>query len=84
MSITNEDMVSVYPNPAVNTININYSNFENSTITIFDMLGQKHNDEISLLEENTEINIENLSPGLYFFQIRNKNRTLKAIIFVKE
>ena len=84
MSITNEDMVSVYPNPAVNTININYSNFENSTITIFDMLGQKHNDEISLLKENTELNIENLSQGLYFFQIRNKNRTLKAIRFVKE
>jgi hypothetical protein len=48
------------------------------------MLGQKHNDEISLLKENTEINIENLSQGLYFFQIRNKNITLKAIRFVKE
>ena len=84
ISVTNEDMVSVYPNPAVNTINMNYSNFENSTITIFDMLGQKHNDEISLLKENTQINIENLSQGLYFIQIKNKSRTLKAIRFVKK
>lgn len=84
ISITNENIVSVYPNPIVNSLNINCANYENFAITIYDMLGQKHHDEVFLLKEHTQVNIDNLPPGLYFMEIKNRNKILSVIRFIKE
>jgi len=84
ISITNDNIISVYPNPCVNTLNINYVHHENTTITIYDMFGQKQNGDVPLLKEKTQINVNNFRPGLYFMEIKNKYGTLKVIRFVKE
>jgi len=75
--------IRIYPNPARDHISIKGIAAQ-STITIFNMYGSK----ISMIEnrhsEQIEISIPDLSPGVYFVQVQNKNDfTLKGK-FVKE
>ncbi len=70
----------VYPNPAVDFLNIEYleSNKQFTTYKVFDITGRK-------LLENTNFNtknidVETLSKGIYFLQIDN----YKPLRFIKE
>ena len=80
-TVANEELrfsnVHVYPNPVNNRLKFDVANTETalSKIVIFDMFGriliQKQVENSSL---SFEINIENLSNGVYFYTLSHQNR----------
>ena len=56
----------VYPNPMNNTL---YINGDVQDVTIFNAVGQ----QVLFVESRNEINVEDLSEGLYFVRISDKN-----------
>jgi uncharacterized protein YjbI with pentapeptide repeats len=76
--------LAVYPNPAVDVLNINISNasFKNSSVTITNVSG-KQLINTNMSGANTQINIEGLSNGIYFVNITNENGFKKTVKFVK-
>jgi hypothetical protein len=65
----NENVFIIYPNPATDYINIQPS--EGSDIQIFDMLGTVVA-SIHPMTSSHRMNIEHLSPGIYFIKIGNR------------
>jgi len=67
--ISDEQFVTVYPNPNSGIFNIEISNKEiaNSSMQIFNIQGQIIYDEKSVL--NNRINIQDINSGLYFLRI---------------
>ena len=69
--------ISIYPNPAKNSLNINFGTINNSDlsteISIYDLQGKK----IKSIQRNTEIiqnvNTSQLSDGIYVLKINNQN-----------
>ena len=73
--------VLLYPNPTKNTINLlSKNNKIISEITIYNSIGQITNRKYG---NSTAINVENLSNGLYFMEIKTENKIYKTK-FVKE
>lgn len=73
-----ESSISVFPNPAINELNIPYSNTLSSTlqIEICDLFGNrvlKTTIPGKQIPEVIKLNINGLSPGLYFGKIINKD-----------
>lgn len=69
--------ISVYPNPAVSTINFQLNNNEVDLIKIFDISGR----EITALQVSSaleSVNTENFEAGVYFYQIINNGTILKT------
>mgnify|MGYP000045588676 CR=1 FL=1 len=71
--------ISIYPNPATTVLNI--ENAENSSIEVYNMLGQSlySKNNISLSEQ---VGVSHLSQGTYFVKITNGNaiKTSKFIV----
>lgn len=67
-SVDENNVVSfeVYPNPMNNTL---YINGDVQDVTIFNAVGQ----QVLFVESRNEINVEDLSEGLYFVRISDKN-----------
>lgn len=63
--------VTVYPVPANNTLNIQFENNGKSFATVYNMLGSVLSNT-TLTGNNSAINIETLSNGLYTIQITNE------------
>ena len=79
---------SVFPNPANNIINIQFSNSfaedKNATIEIIDLLGQSvYQKSIQLNKESESIDVNNLSKGIYLLNIRNDGKN-NVTTFVKQ
>lgn len=76
--------VTVYPNPAKNTLNINLGNeiVGETNFNLFDIQGRK---VVTKKSSNTSeiLNIENLSKGIYLLTIDNNNAQ-KTIKIIKE
>lgn len=69
-----EQKVKIYPNPSSNLLNIE-TNFNFSAIEIIDITGKIR---ATINENQKEVNIENLSAGLYFLRLTNdKNIVLE-------
>jgi hypothetical protein len=82
--LVSDAQLAVYPNPAVDVLNINISNasFKNSSIIITNVSGQELiNTNMSGTDK--QINIEGLSNGIYFVNISNDNGFNKTVKFVK-
>ena len=76
--------VSLYPNPARATVNINLGNLEGaSDIQFFDVQGrmvlQKRVNAM-----NAQINVESLPPGIYMVKLKNNLAEVLLTKFVKE
>jgi len=75
--------ISLFPNPAVNFINISFSTSGNYTLSMVNEIGQL---VATNAVENTPTlvwNVSGLTPGIYFIQIRSQNgrsETKKVII----
>lgn len=84
LNITENNKVTLYPNPAKNTITINFNqNINQSNINIYNIFGQliyrKNN-----FSANTEtIDITALSSGIYYIELISEELTTQ-IKFVKE
>ncbi len=76
----NGNLFSVFPNPAKNQINIKAdATLIGSSYTVFDNLGKKVL-EGKIISENTIVELENLSVGVYLLSIGdNLKQTFKVI-----
>jgi len=77
------DIVSLYPNPASNTISLNIEetfNYRNSTITIQNTLGQT----IKKLSFTKNIDVSDLSEGCYFLQVTLSTGEVYKAKFIKQ
>ena len=81
LSVTPETTVSfdVYPNPAINVVNVT-SNFNgNQTVEIFDITGKTV--LVSTLNNGADINVSELTKGAYFVKVsQNGNSATKKLI----
>jgi hypothetical protein len=72
----NENLISLYPNPAASIVNIrDYNNF--NTLTVYDQLGK-----IVLQQaiESPSVNISNLTPGVYIFKLTGTDKSVNQRI----
>ena len=78
--LTNENLFSVYPNPAHNIVNVSAdSKLIGSSYTILDNTGRIVL-QGKIVSENTTIDLQNLSGGIYLFGIgENLKQTFKII-----
>ncbi len=79
----NENLLSditVFPNPAINTLNINTEE-KNYTLSVFDMLG-KQVFKASEINGATAINVEKMNTGLYVIKINSENGTHTQLVVV--
>lgn len=73
-------MLSIYPNPTDDIININSSELI-SSVQITDMLGNWLYSDINLKAGDSRLNLSGLSPGIYILKINCKeNIYIKKII----
>ena len=78
-----ESIISIYPNPAVDYININMGNISKAELIALDVCGKvvKHFD---LNESKATIDLSYLSKGIYYLNIRTDNEEIiKKLILVK-
>ena len=65
----NDTQVSVYPNPSNGNFSISVANFENTSVEVYNSLGEKI--YTKTLNSNTEnINIEKFYAGVYFMHVK--------------
>ncbi len=83
-SLLNKTHMLVYPNPAsdVLNININNANFKNSEIAVYNISGIEVI-KTNMASNNSQLNIESLSNGVYFVKVSNQNGFNKTVKFVK-
>jgi hypothetical protein len=67
--------VKVFPNPAQSSLNINFEYNGGSSIKIFDMAGRVVKTVAEATSTNN-INVGDLSKGVYMYEIRNENNDL--------
>lgn len=88
-NINNSVFLNIYPNPANETVNINYKLPENSkqaVANIYNMMGKKVGSyDINNKYGTLRIDLSNLPNGLYFFNIIVNNNTIarKKLVIIK-
>ena len=80
-SIKNNLAVSVYPNPFVNELTVNYKlQNNNATLTIFNLIGENIY-TTTLSENSTQLSLTNFDKGIYFIKIIDgENSLTKKIV----
>ncbi|AZB09904.1 T9SS C-terminal target domain-containing protein [Chryseobacterium sp. G0162] len=75
-----KNKVSLYPNPAKTTVN--FKNVDKiSSLEIYDATGRKMK---SVKPDGENISVEDLKPGIYYFEIKLKEGTLSYEKLIKE
>lgn len=69
-----ENMFTIYPNPARNSIRVHGSFYDVAAFEIYDVLG--HQVQSGKVLPSQEINIESLSNGMYWVKLQYQNKTL--------
>jgi hypothetical protein len=79
----NKISIAVFPNPTNDHLNIQLTQInENTTLTIYDMLG-KAIKTLPLTDKETTINISGMSRGVYILEVATK-KSISREKFVKE
>ena len=78
----NKYQVTVYPNPSTNIIHIQINENENTSIELYNTIGQKIFAQ-KLQAHETELNIGDLSSGIYTAQIIKDNQPVYQIKLIK-
>ena len=68
---------NVYPNPADDVVRLSIVNSQQTTVRIYNVMGMLV-EEIEIISNETEINVSDYNPGIYFFSIDGK--TKKVVI----
>jgi hypothetical protein len=81
---TKENLISIYPNPAKNSINIKVQSSDkiNEQIEIIDNLGKTVAAQ-NLNSELTQVNIETLNSGFYFVKVKS-DKGINTFRFIKQ
>ena len=74
---TAENAVSIYPNPASTMLNVHAENFDN--VQIINFLGQVVYSS-NVTENDFQINVSNLSNGVYFIRLNGENTVTKKFV----
>ena len=69
---------SLYPNPSINSVELNSTNTPISEISIYDLSGKLLLSKKYNSETNINLNISNLASGIYLLKINNK-KSIKLI-----
>lgn len=79
------ESISVYPNPAAQTLFVKYDLEEKSSLRIVDMKGIVRNFRNADAGSNTiDFSLENLASGMYILQVQADNGFSKTVRFVKQ
>ncbi len=77
----NKIRINLYPNPAKDLLNIEYTNTENNTGTlqfeIYDLMGKRPRESIVNPNQNTIVSTDALSQGIYLYKFVYKNKIVK-------
>ena len=74
------NQIAVYPNPAKNKFVVELPNFDiqnNLKLNLLNVFGQEIT-QVSINSTLTTIDIQTLAPGMYIYQIKDKNKVLKS------
>jgi hypothetical protein len=74
----NASHIAVYPNPAVNYVNISFPTPGNYTLTLVNEIGQVLATNVSANAGNLVWNMSNRPSGIYFIQIRSQEGTMET------
>jgi hypothetical protein len=74
--------ISLSPNPFSNKLSFSIANNEQTTISLYNFLGQQILQQT--FTNSTTINTEQLADGIYFYELRSSKGTLKAGKLVKQ
>lgn len=80
--IDNQYQVTVYPNPSTNIIHIQINENENTSVELYNTIGQKIFTQ-KLQARVTELNISDLNSGIYTAQIIKDNQPVYQIKLIK-
>ncbi len=70
--------ISIYPNPANEVLNILMQNStSNYSVSIFNLVG-KEVSHIDLVNGKNQLNVSELTPGVYFYSIKNNSDILET------
>ena len=76
--------VLLSPNPTTGNVNVNFGkSLNNGTITVLDIMGKNVFEIRNINNESIQLDINDLSSGLYFVQVQN-NGQQKTIKLIKE
>jgi hypothetical protein len=79
---TENNEITVYPNPAGNELNIELKNYKYKKLTITDLLGKTMiAQDVNSLDES--VSVAELAPGVYFVHLSDELNNAEAIRFVK-
>lgn len=74
-------IVSYYPNPVKDVLNLNTKEAINS-VAVYNVTGQKVTN-VSISENNTQVDFSNLASGVYFVEVTS-NGSVENLKVVKE
>ena len=75
--------INIYPNPAQNIININVDNQQIQEATIYNLLGKKVLQQSAKSSEIKQLNISQLSRGMYVIQLKTASNTYVSKVLKK-
>lgn len=78
-------LFSIYPNPAKNTVNINWASLSNdmAAINITDISGKKIYQSEVKMDANAAINIGNIRPGFYFLNVETPSGSNREKLLIQ-
>ena len=79
---TEDVNVMIYPNPAKDFVKVSTVNGQQSTVKVYNTLGMLV-EEIEINSNETEINVSDYNPGIYFFSIQTENGNVTRKIVVE-
>lgn len=80
----NQELFSVFPNPASNNIHLQFIDQNDAIdVYIYDIQGKLVKEEKSITSQDKTINVQTLSQGLYFIQVRS-GATVSVRKLIKE
>jgi len=80
------DNITLYPNPVINILNVKYQlTDENAAfISVYAIDGQEVIRQLVDSSNKTELNVSDLTGGIYILQITDGDGMTQAIKFVKQ
>ena len=64
-----KDNVIVFPNPALEVLNIQFENSSITLLSVFDVYGKQVVERMKTNDLNVQLPIEHLTQGMYFLKI---------------
>jgi hypothetical protein len=81
--IITQSEILVYPNPAKDNLNFDMGMYKDFQLSVYNQMGQTIMQK-NFISGNNTINIGNFKPGIYFYNLQNKNGKVISGKFVKE